>query len=309
MMTEFHLLRPWWLLAFLPVFCLIWMLWRKPSQIEAWAAICDHHLLNKLLQSRGKNKKLGTLMLLLLCASFMIIALSGPSWSRLPVPVYKQIQPRVLVLDMSDSMLAKDLAPDRLTRAKFKLHDILNNNHPGQFALLVYTGEPFIVAPLTDDAKTIDSLISTLTPDIMPVEGNRLDLALEQASQLISQAGFNHGQILVLTAERPNDESLALAKKLAQKQIYTSVMPIRASDDAEPLFQTLATAGAGKLINFNDDKQLAKWLSLTKSNNDYHRSQQDNVSLWRDEGRWFILPALLFLFPLFRRGWLQRLSA
>lgn len=307
-MNAFHLLRPWWLLALLPLIFLIYSLWRKRPQIEAWAAICDKHLLDHLLQSKEPSKRGSALFFLFMSALSMIIALCGPSWSRLPVPTYKQIQPRVLVLDMSDAMLARDLSPDRLTRAKFKLHDLFQHRDGGQFALVVYTGEPFVVSPLTDDAQTIDSFLSALTPDIMPVDGAKLDDALEQAGQLISQGHFSKGQILVLTSETPNESALAMAKSLANKHIFTSIMPIRAEDNANVLFQKLADAGQGQLLNMTNTEELDKWLSFTSNNNQYRLSQHDDIPLWRDEGRWFILPALIFLFPVFRRRWLQRLS-
>ncbi|CEK12093.1 TPR (repeat) domain protein [Legionella hackeliae] len=308
-MSEFHLIRPWWLLALLPLLILAWGLWRRRPQLEAWAAICDKHLLEHLLVSKGKYNRHLALLFLLASALCMIISLSGPSWERLPVPTYKQIQPRVLILDMSDAMLQTDLSPDRLSRAKFKLHDLFKRRDVGQLGLVVYTGEPFVVSPLTDDAQTIDALLSSLSPDIMPVEGHELDTALEEAAQLIKQAGFNQGQILVLTAQTPNAAAISTAKDLAEKHIITSVMPVMADKNFNPLFHEFAVAGEGELLPFSDNSSdLEKWLARQAGDNQFRRNQQDDIPLWRDEGRWFLIPALVFLLPVFRRGWLQRLD-
>ncbi|WED44711.1 VWA domain-containing protein [Legionella cardiaca] len=308
MMTEFHFLRPWWLLTLLPLLYLGWYLWRQKPQMEAWAAICDRHLLERLVVSKGKTNRHWAFWLLLASALCMIISLSGPTWSRLPVPVYKQIQPRVLVLDMSDAMLAHDLSPNRLSRAKFKLHDLFKRRDIGQVGLIVYSGEPFVVSPLTDDGQTIDALLASLSPDIMPVEGHQLNTALEEAGQLIKQAGFHRGQILVLTAETPSTAAIAVAKELANERIITSILPIKADKNLNPLFQEFAAAGQGALLPFTDDSgDLDKWLAIN-SGNQFHLDQQDDIPLWRDEGRWFLLPALLFLLPVFRRGWLQRVD-
>ncbi|ASQ44708.1 hypothetical protein clem_00710 [Legionella clemsonensis] len=308
-MTEFHFIRPWWLFAILPLLALAWYLWRRRPQLEVWAAICDQSLLEHLLVAKGSHNRHFALSLLVASALCMIISLSGPSWMRLPVPTYKQIQPRILVLDMSDAMLEKDLLPNRLSRAKFKLHDLFKRGDVGQLGLVVYTGEPFIVSPLTDDAQTIDALLSSLSPDIMPVEGNRLETALEEAAQLFRQAGFRQGQILVLTAETPSAAAIATAKNMARRHIITSIMAVKANGNLNPLFQEFANAGEGVLLQLADNSSdLDKWLTMKTNNKQFQRSLQDDIPLWRDEGRWFLIPALLFLLPVFRRGWLQRLE-
>lgn len=307
-MMDFHFLRPWWLLLIAPLLYLLWSLWRQNSRAEAWAAVCDSHLLNYLMQEKGQGRRHFALLCLFLSSLFMLIALSGPTWSRLPVPSYKQIQPRVLVLDLSNDMLANDLAPDRLTRAKFKLHDLFKHRDAGQFALIAYTGEPFVVSPLTDDAQTIASLLSSLSPDIMPVEGQDLAAALEEAGKLIVNAGFKQGQILVLTGSIPDSAAIDTAKILADKQIDTSLMPILATKTLSPAFQDLALAGQGQLIPFTDSStDLDQWLRTSINEEKFALSKEDDIPVWRDEGRWFLLPAMLLLLPVFRRGWLQRI--
>lgn len=309
-MIDFHFLRPWWLLAILPILYLFWSLWRHNPRAEAWAAVCDSHLLKHLMQEKGQSRRHFALLSLFLSSLSMVIALAGPTWSRLPVPSYKQIQPRVLVLDVSNEMLANDLAPDRLTRAKFKLHDLFKHRDEGQFALIAYTGEPFVVSPLTDDAQTIASLLSSLSPDIMPVEGQDLGAALEEAGKLIENAGFKQGQILVLTGSIPDLAAIQMAKVLADKQIDTSIMPILANKILSPSFQDLAVAGQGRLLTFTDTStDLEQWLRSSVKEEKFALSKEDNIPVWRDQGRWFLIPTMLLLLPVFRRGWLQRITA
>lgn len=309
-MSDFHFLRPWWLITIIPLTLLLILLWRQASTSQAWAAVCDSHLLKHLVHTKGQNRRHYALLLLFFSGLFMILGLTGPCWQRLPVPSYQQIQPRVLVLDMSTNMLMHDLSPDRLSRAKFKLHDLFKRRDIGQFGLVVYSGEPFVVSPLTDDAHTIDTLLSSLSPSILPVTGQRLDSALEEAGQLISNAGFKHGQVLVLTGEVPSLAAIETAKKLAHKQIATSVIPMLGSKSPNPLFQELAQAGKGQLLNFSDTSDdLDQWLKVSINDMQFSQSKDNDIPLWRDEGRWFLLAALLFLLPAFRRGWLQRITA
>ncbi|TAL66065.1 MAG: VWA domain-containing protein, partial [Legionella sp.] len=304
MITELHFLRPWWFLAFIPLIIFALSSWRQTPKLHAWAEVCDSHLLKHLLQSNSQGRRFSSLLCLYISAVFMIVSLTGPTWYKYPVATYKPIQPRVIVLDMSENMLAKDLTPDRLSRAKFKLHDLFSRKGVGQFGMVVFTGEPFVVSPLTDDGETIAALLSTLTPDVMPVGGQNLDTALTEASQLIKQAGYNHGQILILTAEPPSSTAINQAKKLAQEGIHTSILPMRAEQDLNPLFQNLATSGKGELILYSaDSTDLQEWLDQSGTDEEFKLNDQDDIPLWRDEGRWFLIGALLFLLPVFQRGW------
>ncbi len=309
MMTDLHFLRPWWFLAIIPLIGFAVILWKQTPKLHAWGDVCDSHLLDHLLQRKSQGKRTSSMMLVYISILFMIISITGPSWYKLPVATYKPIQPRVIVLDMSEHMLEQDLTPDRLSRAKFKLHDLFAQKDVGQFGLVVFTGESFVVSPLTDDGETISSLLSTLTPDIMPVGGQKLESALTEASNLFKQAGFDHGQILVLTADSPSSESIQMAKKLAKEGFYSSIIPIRADKKINPLFQRFTSAGEGQMLTYSSDSSdLNQWLSQSTTKEKYALSQHDDVPLWRDEGRWFLIPALLFLLPVFRRGWLQRVA-
>ncbi len=129
---------------------------------------------------------------------------------------------------------------------------------------------------------------------------------MDEAAKMIQQAGYKQGQILVLTSSTPSKNEMNTASKLANEGIFTSIMPMLADQDLNPLFGQFAQAGQGSLVPYStDSSDLASWLTATNQQQ-FTRSKEDDIPLWRDEGRWFIIPALLFLLPVFRRGWLQR---
>lgn len=306
-MNSFHFLRPWWLLLFFLLLLLSIRLFKQVPKIGSWSSICDKTLLDSLLVKFPTPRRFFSKILLFLSASFMIIGLAGPTWTRLPVPTYSQIQPKIFLLDLSNAMLQKDVSPSRLERAKFILYDTFNKYKLGQFGLIAYTSEPFVVSPLTDDVQTIQALLSPLHPNIVPVGGQDLGSALNQAVGLIKQANYAHGQIIVLTANPPNSSSISIAKDLAQKRIFTSVMPIYENKKEMNSFEKLATAGQGKFLHFSKhSKELLKLFSTPTTSPHLERQEDKEIPIWRDEGRWFLLPALLFLLPTFRKGWLQR---
>lgn len=308
-MAEFHFLRPQWFWALIPIIFLSISLMRQKNAVKIWSTVCDPHLLPSLLVYRGRSRRFWGLCCLFLSLFCMVLALAGPTWKKMTVPTYQQVKPRLILLDLSSSMLVKDVSPDRLTRAKFKIHDLLSQPNAGQFALMVYSSEPFLVSPLTEDAQTIDALLSTLQPDILPVEGNQLELALEEAKSVFTEAGLGFGDILVLTAETPSAAAVAAAQKLSAAGYTLSVLPLLADPQAQSLFAPLAKAGQGQVIPMTADRSdIQHWLKLRALKAAYQVNLHDDIPLWRDEGRWFLLPGLLFLLPLFRRGWLERMA-
>lgn len=309
MISDFHFLRPWWLIALLPLLMVLWRLLRRTSALAAWSEVCDAHLLSHLLKSTGNSSRTTAIMCLFGSLLFMIISLAGPTWSRYPVPTFDPVQPRVIVLDMSEAMLNKDVSPNRLGRAKFKLHDLFKLKNQGQFGMVVFTGEPFVVSPLTDDARTIDALLSSLTPNVMPVAGHRLDSALIEAGKLITQAGFQQGNVLVMTATAPDSSAMSEARSLASQGIQVSILPVQNRDEARPLFNRFAEMGNGVNLSLSTDStDLKRWLSSTKTTTQYTAGFLKDVPVWNDEGRWFLIPSILLFLPVFWRGWLLRIT-
>lgn len=311
MVSEFHLIRPYAGLFLLPLLVFAAQTWRATPGMATWGAVCDRHLLPFLIQTKPSFKRQGSLLCLFGSALFMIFSLSGPSWSRFPVPTYQSIQPRVIVLDLSKNMEETDLKPNRFSRAKFKLHDLLKQHQSGQFGLVVYTGEPFVASPLTDDSQTIDALLSALTPDMMPVAGNRLESALKVAAELITAAGYTDGNVLVLTSKAPIPLAIETAQHLKAQGIIVSIIPILSADKPiNPLFKQLADSGGGQELRITENADdLNQWLAFSKSHQALRTDARYDIPIWRDQGRWFIIPALLFLLPVFRRGWLQRAAS
>ena len=183
-MGEFHFLRPYWLLLLIPLFGLFWALLKRKPGIQAWSQVCDVHLLKALMIDNNTHKRFLSLLLLLLSALCMLGALAGPTWSKNTVPIFREVYPRVLVLDLSNNMLTNDLSPSRVSRAKYKIRDLFKMETGGLYGLVVFTSEPFVVSPLTEDAKTIESLVPSLSPEMMPVQGYNLSQGIQEAAKL-----------------------------------------------------------------------------------------------------------------------------
>ena len=328
-MDEFHFIRPWWLLALVPLAALVWGLIRHPRGESAWRNICDPVLLDTLLV-RSRTHQRAPLLLLILAWLVSTVALAGPTWTRLEQPVFQAQHGRVVVLDLSLSMDATDVSPTRLTRARFKVLDILARSRDGQAGLVVFAHDAYALSPLTDDANTLASLVRVLTTALMPGQGSELAKGMVLADELLFRAGVSAGEVVVVTDGAGNlDAALAVARQLDRRGRAVSVLAVGTAQGAPvPLrsggfltdvdgsivlpgvdldaLRSIASAGGGRFSTLsNDDTDLQRVLDrggVTLF--DDVKQSSVRTDQWREEGIWLVLVLLPFAALGFRRGWL-----
>ncbi|MCA1928750.1 VWA domain-containing protein [Rheinheimera sp.] len=199
MWADFHWLRPEYFWLLVPTL-LIWGLFAKLRQPQsAWQHWIAPHLQKELLIVPASQQQKPILWLLLMIWLISVIALAGPSWQRLPQPVFQLKKATVILMDMSMSMRATDLSPDRLTQARFKALDYIDGVKEGELALVSFAGDAFVISPLTQDHNNVRLLLPELSPDIMPVQGSNLEAALLLADQLLKQGGYLQGDVVLFT--------------------------------------------------------------------------------------------------------------
>ncbi|MDI5834987.1 vWA domain-containing protein [Shewanella xiamenensis] len=321
-----HFIRPEWLLALLPLTIILWMLWRQHQTNSAWNRYIAPHLA-KILVTEGSQKSRRPLYILAFSWFIAVLALAGPALNKQSLPVFAAEQGRVLVMDMSVSMFATDLTPNRLTQAKFRATDLLRGLKEGETGLIAFAGDAFTISPLTRDTGTLLNLLPTLSPEIMPVLGSNLAAALTQAKNLLAQGGHLRGDIIVMTdgiTPRQFDEANSV---LTGSQYRLAIMgfgsnqgaPIRLPDgqlqkDSSNevvvaktdfgLLQKLADNHNGTMIpnraDGEDLVQLQHWLS---DSGDAKATDIDGET-WQDLGPYLALLLLIPALLSFRQGML-----
>jgi Ca-activated chloride channel family protein len=330
-LAHLHFLRPLWLLALLLLPLLLWQ-WRRTREAgNPWRAVCDPHLLPHLLQDGTGARGRAAPLLFALGYSLAVLALAGPAFRQLPEPLARKESALIVALDLSDRMRSADLKPDRLSRARYKIADLLEHRHEGQTALIAYAGDAFTVAPLTDDAKSLRDLLVSLTPETMPVPGQRADRAIGLAQQLLHDAGYAEGRLLLAT-DRADARALTAAERAQAAGLSTSVLGVGTAQATpialpqggfvqdergevllphldEASLRELATAGNGSYAALRVDSADLAALGLLDARAGEGKLREDERTRadYRDEGP-FVLLALLPLAALaFRRGWLAAL--
>ena len=127
----FHFIRPEWLIAIIPLLIIALLLTKIASKQSGWQGIVSSHLYQHLVVAKDKKSYKPPFYLVALGWFLACIAMAGPTWQKLPQPVYQVTTGKVIILDMSMSMRATDILPDRLSRAKFKVIDLLNSIEDG----------------------------------------------------------------------------------------------------------------------------------------------------------------------------------
>jgi Ca-activated chloride channel family protein len=315
-LKEFHFLRPWWLLALLAV-PVLWWLWKlSQRRANAWRGLVDAHLLAHLQVGGGRRQ---TLALFGSVAAWILgtVALAGPSWRQEEQPLWQTRAPLVIALDLSDSISANDLPPSRLLQARAKLATLLRERAGGQVGLVTYAGEAFTVAPLTDDAANVALFLDALDPSIMPVAGSDAGKAIALSQSLMRQAGFDRGQILLVT-DHADAGADGAASRAASAGFPVSALGLgtatgaayrdtggqigRAQLDAGSLQRLAAAGGGGYQPLVAGDADLKALGVLDPQSEDARAAHGEKGMAWRDQGYW-LLPVLMLLCLLaFRRG-------
>lgn len=231
-MAEFHWLRPEWLWA-LPLCLLVYALLRRlKPQAHGWEQLIAPHLLRRLEPlTQQKRHSQWHILLTTLCA-LSLLAAAGPSWQQLPQPAFALKKATVIVLDMSLSMRASDMKPNRLTQARFKALEIANQLPEGDLALIAFAGDAFVISPLTPDHNNVALLIPDLKPEVMPVQGSDLLSALKKAGELLQQAGYPRGDVFVLTDGFNSDEHTEIVNYLDSYPHRVSILGFGTEDGA-----------------------------------------------------------------------------
>jgi Ca-activated chloride channel family protein len=310
-----HFQRPLWLWTLMLV-PLPWLLWRLRRGVHL-ERVVDAHLLPHLVEPATGTagwRLLGVSLGLLLSA----LALAGPGWRKEVQPRWQNQTPLVIALDLSPAITTPDLAPSRLAQARAKIASLLALRVGGEVGLVAWGEDAYTVAPLTPDAANIALYLDALEPDIMPVAGHRPERALTHAASLLRQAGFEGGQILLMTGQ-VDDAARRVGAALAQQGYQVSVLGLgtpagahyRGSVDGqtrhaaldEPGLRALAQAAGGRYARLQVDAGDLRQLGLLDgSDTQAVAAQAGGEQVWLDQGYWLLWPLLLLAALAFRRG-------
>jgi len=328
-LQQFHFLQPWWLLALCALPLAWWIGRRRDAASVALSRLVDAELLPHVLRGQRVNRALAP-WLFLGAWTLGTLALAGPTWNRQAQPLYADRAAQVVAVSLSPHMLARDVAPSRLDRARLKAHELLAANRDGLNALIAYAGEAFVVAPLTSDASSLRDLLAALAPDTMPVAGNDAAAAIQRAVALVRDGKANAASLVLIT-DQADAAAVAAAAKARAAGVQVSVLgvgtprggPVPQADggllhDAQGNLvlarrddtglAAVAAAGGGRYVPMSADQRDVDALHGQLRLGTSTKVSGQVGDTWQDRGPWLLLPLLVLVALAFRRGWLCLLA-
>lgn len=215
-----------WLLWAIPVFVAAYIAYtrRKRRQLEEFG---DKELMAQLMPNASRvrpNVKFGIVMVAL---AFLIIAAARPQFGQTEHTEKRQGIEAIVALDISNSMLAEDVAPNRLDRAKQMLSKLMDNMVNDKVGLVVFAGDAFVQLPITCDYVSAKMFLNSIKPELIKTQGTAIGQALSTSIRCFGeQSDASRAIILITDGENHEDDAVAVAKRAKEAGIQVLVVGI-----------------------------------------------------------------------------------
>lgn len=304
---NFHFIRPWWLLLLVPFSIVIYLRWKQDSNNE-WQQQLPRHLRRVLTIGDSGWKKQLPLKLLSVSMLVAIIVCAGPTWEREASPFGEDKAALLIVLDNSESMLQKDLAPNRLERAKQKIRDLIALRQGGKTGLVVFAGSAHLAMPLTKDDAVFAPFLAAIQPDIMPIKGKNAETTL---ALIEPQLGPESAGTVLLISDGVNPATIEAFETYFSTSPHQLLVLAAGNNDRvsnEPLdlasLKSLAKNTQGSVVEVTIDDSDIK--ALNRNIERHMQLNNESAMPWKDMGYFLLFPVTLLMLLWFRKGWLVK---
>ncbi len=212
--------------AALPVM-LILVIWYFVSRRKKLKRLGEAKLISELIPYSSRRKRIIKVILFMLGFSSLVIALCNLQTGSKLTEVKREGADIIVCIDVSNSMMAQDLSPDRLTRAKYALEKMIDGLEGDRLGLVIFAGEAYVQLPITTDYSAAKLFLESIGPGMVPVQGTNVSDAIIKASESFSSdEGKNRAIILITDGENHDSEALKAAEDANKKGIMISTIGI-----------------------------------------------------------------------------------
>lgn len=305
MLENFHFLRPWLLLLWIPGALLIWGIHRRQDAAQVWEGIVASHLLPFLLSGHTHRRRVSPPVFIGLGWFVGVLAIAGPTWRQEPAPFADDTAALAIVIRVSPSVKTEDVPPSRLARSVQKIHDLLAERRGAKTALIAYSGSAHVVMPATTDAGIVDTFAQALDPKIMPADGDVAAEALRLADQTLASSGA--GSILWITDSLAPEQETALAAWRAKSPTPVRLLPpLLPGAELDALAQS-ARAARVTVVRLTADQ--SDVMTVARAAKFAAAATGALSERWQESGYWLTPVLVVLLLPFFRRGWMVPTAA
>ncbi|MBI3892707.1 MAG: VWA domain-containing protein [Candidatus Wallbacteria bacterium] len=207
--------QAFWLLGVLPVLALFFVASFRAKR-RALDRFGSHELMVRLASSASLTRQYIKMALMLSGMFWLIVALARPQFGMVMETVHRQGSDLVIALDVSKSMLAQDLKPNRLVKAKSEIQSLLSKLRENRAALVIFAGGAFLQCPLTTDYRAIEVFLDAVDTDSVSRHGTDLGEAIRASVKAFEDKSGNFRAIVLITdGEDHEGRTLEAAKEAA----------------------------------------------------------------------------------------------
>lgn len=215
----------WGLLA-IPVF--IFMFWELSRwKRKAIKRLGDRDVVKQMMPDVSFSRPWLKFILFSLAYSFCIIGAADPQIGSKVEEVKRKGADLMILLDVSNSMLAQDLAPSRLENAKRAISQLVDNLHGDRIGLIVFAGQAYVQLPMTTDYSAAKLFLSTVNTNMVPTQGTAIGAAIDLGMRSFDfKNGTGKAMIIITDGENHEDDAVAAAKNATDKDVSIHVIGV-----------------------------------------------------------------------------------
>ncbi len=272
-----------YLLLIVPVFIILWVIndFRKKRAIQK---LGNKELVLKLMPEMSAIRPLVKFILQLIAVLAGIIILARPQFGSKIEEVKRQGVEVIIALDVSNSMLAEDIQPDRLTRAKQSISRLVDNLENDKIGLIVFAGDAYTQIPITLDYVSAKMFLSTISPEMVPKQGTSIGAAINLGIRSFTPGdGKSKAMIIITDGENHEDDPLSQAEEAAKTGVVIHTIGIGSTEGVPVPIVTYGKKDYLKDIEGNTvvsriDEEILKKIALATGGN-YVRASSTNIGL------------------------------
>jgi Ca-activated chloride channel homolog len=302
---------------------IIFMVWGMRKKHQLTLKFCGNPLLSRLVHSGVEKRHHSKTVFIVLAVLFLMLSLTQPRWGYHWEDLHQRGVDVIVALDVSSSMLAEDIKPNRLERAKRKISDLLDMVEGDRIGLVAFAGTSFVQCPLTLDYGAARIFLSAIDTQLIPVQGTAIGNAIETSVKAFrTQEKKSKALILITDGEDQTGKALTAAKSAGEQGVKIYTIGIGGEIGA-PLPDLSGNGGfrknqQGEVILSKLDETTLQQIAL-ETGGSYVRSVTGDIDLktiyqdqikkhiekkelkserrkiWQERFQWFIFIALIFL--------------
>jgi Ca-activated chloride channel homolog len=316
--------NPYYLLALLLIPVLISMhLGMRAWRTKALNAFGDKHIVKQLFPNLSTTKRTWKTVLFLVAYALLVIGIANPQVGTKLEEIKRSGADLMICLDVSNSMMAEDLKPNRLEKSKRAIAKLIDQLHGDRIGMIVFAGSAYVQLPITTDYSAAKLFLENANTDMIPSQGTAIGEAITLAVQSFGKEEGNGKAIILITdGENHEDDALKATENAVQQGIHIHTIGMGAPEGApipvyrgeqnsgfrkdkngntvvtklnEVMLQEIAAEGNGIYVRASNADDGLNTVLDAIAQLDAKEFESKMFSDYEDRFQWFIAPALLLL--------------